>query len=145
MRKTLATGIALGSALALGVATPAAADPPTGPGEISSTLACSDGATYVITLTKANGTWTPAFDSGSQQVFIPIAFDGFEAAAYDVETGELLFAFSDDEVTVKNAPHRGHEVLDCTFSQTSLSPDDSEFGTAVLFEVSGGVTVMVTH
>lgn len=144
MRKSWVAGLVVGSALAVAAVTPAVADPPPGWGEISATLRCSDGGTYDITLTRGQGRWTPAFDSDSARVFIPIAFNGFEGSAYDAETGELLFSFSDNEVVVKHAPHRGREVLDCTFTQISMSPDDSEFGTDVRFEVSGGVTAMVT-
>jgi len=139
MRPTFKTA-ALAASLALAgsaiVGGPAMADPK---GTGVQTLTCG-GTTYDITV-NGNGQWTPAHDSNSSKVFIPVGFANFTGAAYDVD-GNLIAEFTDPSVVFKTGVRNGQGTpLACTFEGSEGPVYDEEFGQIVTFTFSGDVLV----
>ena len=140
--RTMAAALASAAILPLALlAAPASAEPPQ---ESPETLACENGVTYEIAVNPGNGQWTPAFDTASTRVFIPLEFDGFQGSIYlaeDYPDGDPILTFDDPTMVVKPAKAAGLRHLDCTFTLVDheLDPDLGE----VVFVGTGGVTVGV--
>lgn len=129
-------------ALALGMtALPASADPPADVSGETLTLDCGNAGTYEVVTAPGEGQWTPAFDTKSNKVFIPVAFGPASGSVTVVETGEVIDSFSDDSTVTKGGQRRGQPTVDCTYS-TSFTESDEELG-ELFIEFSGEVTVFI--
>jgi hypothetical protein len=132
MTKTRTLAVAATAAtLAVGVAGPAAADPPASRGD-SITLTCDALGEVDMVSPPGGGQWTPGLVSGSTRVLTPYSFDIVgtftPAGGGDSETFE--------EHAAKNAPHNGR--LDtCTFSESGSDEDGS-------FAIEGTVKLSYT-
>lgn len=120
MRKlTVLAGTAALAAAAL-AAPPALADPS---GDPPFDLSCEDGTSYVLTGSRGQGTYTPAFDTASTRVFIPVSFGDAHFVVYNSE-GDLIF--EGHEPGEPRAGNRtGQGTLECTYSSEfeDVDPD----------------------
>jgi hypothetical protein len=123
---------ATATTLALGVAGPAAADPPASRGD-SITLTCDVLGVVDIVSPPGNGMWTPGIVAGSTRVLTPYSFD--IVGTFTPNGGGDSETF--EEHAVKAAPHNGR--LDtCTFSES----DSDENGS---FTIEGTVGLSYTR
>ena len=91
-------------ALAVGMtALPASADPPADVSGETLTLDCGNAGTYEVVTAPGEGQWTPAFDTASNKVFIPVAFGPASGSVTVVATGEVIDSFSDDSTVTDMA------------------------------------------
>jgi len=135
--RTLALGGLAALALVVGTVTPAAAR---ASGD-TITLLCDSGK-VVTAVVVGNGEWTPALFTDSNQVAVPIAFDGLSLIATDADTGAPLADFFDQTVITKNAQAKGRVTDHCVFSSSFVAYNDPDFsGANVRYTFSGGVTV----
>lgn len=142
MRSSLAAALALGSALAIGVAVPAYADPKPRPDVTSATLSCDNGSTYDVVVSPGGGRWTPGFDTASNMVFTPLSLGPFHMHITDASTGAVLLDETDPAVETKRAEKNGLTIVHCSFRQTGYGAT-SEFGVPIDYWVTGDVTAAV--
>ena len=124
----VAGGLALGVAVA-----PAGAHPQ---GTESFALECDDGNTYDVT-TWGNGNYTPAHDTDSNKVFVPLEFGEFHGTlTYPDGTVEELPP--DPGVSKGQSGKNAKNTITCTFSFSEVDED------GVRFDGGGSVTGTVT-
>lgn len=139
----LATTIAAtGAALALG-SLPAQAAPA---GEVLP-LDCGADGTYSV-FVNGNGEFTPARDTRSTMVVVPVSFQGFHFVATAAD-GTVLVDDTDASVTSKGggnpAARSPRRQVTCTFSQSfTLTEADDEFPAGTTLDISGQVTGYLT-
>ena len=118
----------------LGSAGAASADPKGQP----VTITCDNGSTYEAVL-FSNGEWSPALDTASTSVLIPLTIGPSHVVVTDAE-GNVIQDVVDPSVSVKgNAVNQHHATAtSCTFL---IEGPTDEGGT---FQVEGSVVGLVT-
>ena len=119
-------------------------------------LVCDNGQTYSIVTTRGQGEFTPAFDTDSTRVFVPVSFGAFSGAIYDATTGDLVGSFTDPAVATKGSGKQ-RATTECTYTfrdtftvseeeAAAGDPNDPEYLLAgtYLFEGSGLVVGKIT-
>ncbi len=129
----LAVASAFGLGLALALAGPASADPK---GDVFP-VDCDNGVTYLVTA-NGNGDFTPAHDSASTSVLIPVSFGEFSGTITD-QNGEVVDSFVDPPRA--KGPAKNADVH-CTFTITNTF-DDPDLG-PLTFTGTGSVSGFVT-
>ena len=133
MRKLTALAGSTALAAAAFAAPPALADPAEPPFDLS----CEDGSSYVLTGNRGQGRYTPAFDTASTRVFVPVAFGDAHFVVYNSE-GVVIF-----EGTDPGAPRAGNRTgqgtLECEYS-SEFEDVDPELG-AIYGTYSGTVVI----
>jgi len=108
---------------------------------------CGSDGSYLVVV-SGNGEFTPARDTGSTHVLIPIAFSGFEFTA-TAPDGTVLASESDDSVELKGkgnpAARSPRHQVNCTFGSTVVleEPEDG-FPAGTTLSFSGHVTGYIT-
>ena len=123
MKRWVATAAMVLALLGVAMA-PAHADPTNAPNSVTFPLTCG-GTTYTVVGVPGGGQWTPALVSGSNQVFVPVAFD---ITFVDLTTGQR------DTVQVSKEAGNHLATQSCSFDVTV---DD-------LFRIFGTVEVFLT-
>jgi hypothetical protein len=117
----------------LGSAGAANADPRNG---APVTITCDNGSTYEAVL-FSNGEWSPALDTGSNAVLVPLSIGPSEGAVTDPE-GNVIEPI-DEPISVKgNAPQGQANTTSCTFLIDRT--DDEGF----TLHIEGSVVGLVT-
>lgn len=130
-------GLVVAAGLALGVAAaPAGADPK---GDTFA-LECDDGQTYNV-VANGNGNFTPAHDSASTTVFIPLAFGDFTGTITDSQ-GNVEQLPPDPGIAKGKSGKNAKNTMDCTFSFSETFTDEQ--GETFTFNGSGSVTGYAT-
>jgi hypothetical protein len=129
----LGRAIAAGAAIA-GIAAPsafAASEKDTIP------LECDNGNSYVVVV-NGNGDWTPARDTASTSVLVPLSFGDFTGTiTYPDGTVEPLPPEPGGAKGKGNAGKHATDLVTCTFSFSGVED-------GVLFEGGGTVTGFIT-
>lgn len=140
MRKLLAIATTAGL-MAVGLtAAPASADP-FGPDD-AFPLTCGN-EKYDVVVAPGSGNWTPAFDTGSNRMFVPVSF-GVSTFVIRDESDKVI-----DEGSEPGEAKQGARVgvqsriMTCTY-EDSFTFDDPDLGT-LTGTVSGKVYVFVSH
>ena len=133
--------VASAAAFALTLA-PAGADPTKGE---RFELMCDNGRTYSVVVAPGNGAFTPAFDTNSNAVLIPVSFGEFTGVIRD-GAGNVVAEFTEPGGDSKGGRRKGlRNPVTCTFSFTEVSDgSDPEFPLGFSFTGSGTVVGRVT-
>jgi streptogramin lyase len=123
MKRWVATAAMVLALLGVAMA-PAYADPTNAPNSVTFPLTCG-GTTYTVVGVPGGGQWTPALVSGSNQVFVPVAFD---ITFVDLTAGEAT------PVQVSKEAGNHLATQSCSFD---ITVDD-------LFRIFGTVEVFLT-
>ena len=103
-------------------ASPAMADPSGGP---LLEVDCGDAGSFTLTTNAGRGNYTPAFDTASNRVFVPVSFGETTFAVYD-ENDNLLEGGA-DPATTRLGNRTGQGAMECAFS-TEFTDDVPEIG-----------------
>jgi len=104
----LATAV-LAAAVTAGVATGA---PVNAPNTAAITISCPSG-TFSGVVTLVRGEFTPAHATGSNTVFIPIAFGEFTGVATDA-SGNVLFTVDEPPLAKGSSVPANDKIVECT-------------------------------
>ena len=140
-RHRLITGlVVIGVGVAL-LATPAGADPKKGEAFV---LERDNGRTYSVVFAPGNGEFTPALDTQSNAVLLPVSFVGdFLGEVRDLE-GNIVATFTEPGGgTNGSAAKHLKDLVSCRFSFTVVSDgSDPEFPFPAGFTFTGSGTVV---
>ena len=132
MRARNLSTLLVAGGLALGVAAaPVAAHPKDAE---TFPLVCDDGNTYIVT-TNGNGEFTPAHDTDSNTVFVPLSFGDFHGTVTDSEGN--VEEFTEPGVAKGQSGKNAKNTVTCTFSFSGTED-------GMTFEASGSVTGYAT-
>jgi hypothetical protein len=101
-------------------------------------LTCGD-TTYTV-IVNGNGAWTPAHDSASNTVFVPVWFGEFSGTITD-ENGNVVDSFT-EPATTKGAGNNAD--IECTYSVTNTFQDPELGPGTFTFSGSGSVRGIAT-
>jgi hypothetical protein len=134
--------ISILAALVLGfsalVAAPAAADPGNAKNAEVIPLDC-DGTTYTVVV-NGNGAWTPAHDTASSAMFIPVSFGPF-TGIITAEDGTVVEEFTEPAETKGSGKNAD---IDCSFTITNTFEDPSLGEGTFTFTGTGTVSGFAT-
>ena len=125
MKRWVATAAMVLGLLGISMA-PAYADPINPPNAIPLDITC-DGTTYTAVIVPANGRWTPALVTTSNQVLVPVSF---EFTLTNLATGDIV-----SQESVSREPAERVATTTCTFGETFTED-------GVTFEFVGVVQVL---
>lgn len=111
-------------------------------------LDCGADGSFSVTV-NGNGEFTPANDTGSTRVVVPISFQDFHFMA-TAPDGTVLVDETDPSVTAKGkgnpAAHSPRRQVTCTFSESIvLEEADDGFEPGTRLDISGAVTGYLTR
>jgi hypothetical protein len=117
-----------------GTAGAASADPQQNIGQV--TITCDNGSTYQAVL-FSNGEWSPALDTASNAVLVPLTIGPSHIVVTDAE-GNVVEDSTDPSVSVKGDAVNHVTATSCTFL---IEGPTDEGGT---FRLEGSVVALVT-
>lgn len=77
-------------------------------------LVCDNGQTYTVAV-NGNGVFTPAFDTDSNAVLVPVAFGAFTGTLYD-EEGNVVRTRSDPPILKGQSSRTLENAVTCSFT-----------------------------
>lgn len=134
--------------LALGVSSalmsgPAVADPSNAKNSFATELTCDNGRTYQVVV-NGNGEFTPAHDTASNAVLIPVSFGPFTGTIRD-NNGDVVETFTEPGSSKGQSAKGVKNPVTCTFNFTETSDgSDPDFPAGYTFTGSGSVVVKIT-
>jgi hypothetical protein len=122
--------------LAITTLGPAQADPTHAKNALPLQISCDNGNDYNA-VANGSGAWTPAHDTDSSAVLIPLAFGPVTFTLYDPD-GNIVDQETDPAIAKAASTHNRHATIHCSFFGSATAPDGS------MFTISGDVTGFVT-
>jgi hypothetical protein len=106
-------------------------------------LTC-DGTSYQVVV-AGNGNWTPAHDSDSNTIFVPVWFGDFHGTVRDADGNVVDEFFEEADVSKGQSATNKGDIVECTFSFTEVSDgSDPEFPEGFSFTGEGEVRGFAT-